>query len=206
MEGLTTSKINTDYRQDALQPVAEAMGLEPLKDFAILSQKNVLIEGLSDFWYFSGMQKLLNKNLDYKFVPGVGIKDGKINHLISFCIGYGLDWLLIMDDGKSSKGSREALKENIFNKDENETNKKIKILSGYEGIENMFEVSDFQLLDKQIQVLNGKPKISDGRKIILAKNFASKIEKKEIKINQLNQKTIKRFTEVFEWIDEKFSK
>ena len=206
VEGLTTSKINTDYRQDALQPVAEAMGLEPLKDFAILSQKNVLIEGLSDFWYFSGMQKLLNKNLDYKFVPGVGIKDGKINHLISFCIGYGLDWLLIMDDGKSSKGSREALKENIFNKDENETNKKIKILSGYEGIENMFEVSDFQLLDKQIQVLNGKPKISDGRKIILAKNFASKIEKKEIKINQLNQKTIKRFTEVFEWIDEKFSK
>lgn len=206
VEGLTTSKINTEYKQDALQPVAEAMGLEPLKDFSILSQNNVLIEGLSDFWYFNGMQKILNKLGNYKLVPGIGIKNGKINHLISFCIGYGLDWLLIMDDGKNSQDSRKELKEKLLNNDENETNKKIKILTGYNDIENMFEVSDFQLLDKQIQVSGGQVKISDDRKIILARNFAIKIEKEEISKDNLDKKTIKRFSEIFNWIDENFKK
>lgn len=206
VEGLTTSEINTDYKKDALQPVAEAMGLGSLKDFNILSKKNVLIEGLSDFWYFSGMQKALNRGSDYKFVPGIGIKNGKINHLISFCVGYGLDWLLIMDDGKNSQDSKKELKERVFNNNEDELNKKVKILSGYEDIEKMFEASDLLLLDKQIQVSGGRPKISDNRKIILARNFMIKIEKKEITKSKLDPKTIKRFSDIFDWIEERFKK
>ncbi|MFA5831283.1 MAG: AAA family ATPase [Candidatus Paceibacterota bacterium] len=206
VEGLTTSKINTDYKQDALQPIAEAMGLEPLKDFSILLQKNVLIEGLSDFWYFTGMQKILNKNSDYKLVPGIGIKNGKINHLVSFCIGYGLSWLLIMDDGANPQNTRNELKENVFSGDENETSNKIKILTGCDGVEQMFERSDLQLLDSQIQEIKGKVKISDSRKIILARSFASKVERDEITRKNLSQTSIKKFTDIFDWIDKGFQK
>jgi predicted ATP-dependent endonuclease of OLD family len=202
VEGLTTSKINTEYKQDALQPVAEAMGLEPLKDFTILSQKNVLIEGLSDFWYFNGMKKVLGRSSDYKLVPGVGIKNGKINHLISFCIGYGLDWVLIMDDGKNSQNTKNDLKISLFNNDERLAGDKIKILVDCEGIEQMFEASDLQLVDKNIHVAkSGKPTIADDRKIILARDFASKVEKEEIKLKDIKNETRQKFNAVFDWIE-----
>jgi predicted ATP-dependent endonuclease of OLD family len=205
VEGLTTSKINTDYKQDALQPIAEAMGLEPLKDFTILSRKNVLIEGLSDFWYFSGMKKILGNTSDYKLVPGIGIKDGKINHLISFCIGYGLDWLLIMDDGTNPDVSRNELKKVIFGDNEKEVDDRVKILTGYKDIEQMFEVADMKLLDPNISISKeGRPKIADSRKIILARSFASKVDRAEIELSDLDKNTIARFREIFDWIEKQF--
>ncbi|MEI6553199.1 MAG: AAA family ATPase [bacterium] len=207
VEGLTTSKINTDYKQDALQPVAEAMGLEPLKNFTVLTKKNVLLEGLSDFWYFQSMTKVLNVDIDYKFVPGIGIKFDKINSLISFCLGYGLEWLLIMDKGNNPQTTYDNLKETIFNGDDVETDKQIKIL-GFDEIENMFTASDLKLVDAQIRVGDSRKPIAiigKNRKIIFAREFARRVEDNKITKDNLSEKTLKNFKEVFEWINKQFN-
>jgi predicted ATPase len=206
VEGLTTSKINTDYKQDALQPVAEAMGLEPLKDFSVLSKKNVLLEGLSDFWYFQAMAKILGKTMEYKFVPGIGIKGNHIYHLISFCIGYGLGWVLVMDNGVNPQNTRNNLQKDIFDDDISQTNEKIKLVPVSE-IEDMFSIDDLRLVDNKIKnTENKKPSAIIGhRKIVFARDFARKSANGEITKVNLTKTTVKNFEEIFDWIDQKFA-
>jgi len=206
VEGLTTSKINTEYKQDALQPIAEAMGLEPLGDFSVLSRKNVLLEGLSDFWYFQAMTKIFDKKIDYKFVPGIGIKGNHIYHLISFCIGYGLEWLLVMDNGTNPRNTRNDLREKVFNNDEAATNQKIKLID-FDEVENMFSVKDLNLVDERIKADDKRKPVSiigKGRKIIFAKNFFQKVDLKVITKDKLDKKTVRNFKKIFEWIDSEF--
>ncbi len=206
VEKLTTSKINTKNKKDALQPIAQAMGLDLGCDFSILHEKNVLVEGLSDFWYFKGMKKLLELDNNYEFVPGIGISTNKIYNLISFCIGYGLDWLLVMDGGVTPKKTFIDLQNNLFNGDEESTKTKIKMLTG--EIEDMFDLDDLKHIDSEITINKSRSSfenIGKKRKILFAKLFYQKVDTNEIKLNDLNSKTIKRFKEVFDWIDEKFN-
>lgn len=205
VEGLTTSKINSENKKDALYPIAEAMGLEPLKDFSVLKQKNVLLEGISDFWYIKGFAHLLNKKSDYEFIPGVGIKGTKMNTLISFCIGYGLEWVLVMDSGDLPKSLRKELKEGLFQDDEVETNSKV-LLTDADEIENMLTVKDLILIDSTIKESAKKPIeiIGKGRKVVFAKLFFQKAINNEIKSKDLHPNTIKNFEKLFSWIDDKF--
>lgn len=205
VEGLTTSKLDSTNKRDALQPISEAMGLEPLKDFSILSKKNVLLEGISDFWYYQGMKKILNINNEYKFVPGVGVKSSKIFPLISFCVGYGLEWLLIMDRGVNPDNTKKELLESVFSNDENEVNKKVKLIE-FNEIEDMFSLEDFKLIDPKINLNSTKSpsEIIGGRKIIFAKEFFNKVEKGLIAKDQLNSQTIINFEEIFKFIDKAF--
>lgn len=207
VEGLTTSKLDTSNKKDALQPIAEAMGLSLNKDFSILSEKNVLLEGLSDFWYFQGMAKILGKKNDYKFVPSVGIKSSKIIPLISFCIGYGLDWILVMDNGEVPKNTKEELKENLFGNDEKLTDEKIKLID-YKEVEDMFNSNDFLLVDDKFNVKSGKipSQIIGGRKIIYAKQFYQNVINKKITKSKLDKQTVQNFEKVFDFIDQSFSK
>lgn len=208
IEGLTTSKLNSENKRDALQPIAEAMGLEPLRDFSILKQKNVLLEGLSDFWILKGFEKLLEMQLNYAFVPGVGIKGSKINPLISFCIGYGLDWLLVMDKGVNPDNLRNILKEDIFNGDESDTNSKILLIDESE-IENLFDIKDLTLIDDTLKAdINKAPIeiIGSRRKIIFSKIFYQGVLNGKIKKSQLKPSTLRKFEYIFNWIEKQFNR
>jgi predicted ATP-dependent endonuclease of OLD family len=207
VEGLTTSKIDTSNKRDALQPISEAMGLEPINDFSILNLKNVIVEGLSDYWYYTSMAKILNRQTNYRLVPSIGIKLNNVFPLISFCIGYGLDWLLIMENGPNPMQTKDELKEKIFNNSDEEVDKKVKLIP-YSEIEDVFSVADIRLIDNKVLVGDKRlPSIIIGksRKIIFSKLFAQKVDKKEITFNDLSKETIRRFNEIFDWIDARFN-
>lgn len=206
VEGLTTSKINSENKRDALQPIAEAMGMEPLKDFSVLKQRNVLLEGLSDFFYFKGMSKLVRENIDYEFVPGIGIKGNKICHLISFCLGYGLDWVLVMDNGVLPTQVRDELKGELFTGDDTETNRRIKIVPVVE-IENLFNQKDLLLIDSTLKEDSKKTPIEIigvRRKYLFSKLFYQKVLNGDIKKNQLHAETVNSYEEIFKWIETQF--
>lgn len=187
-----------------MQPISEAMGLEPLKEFSILSRKNIIVEGLSDFWYYNAMAKILNRKNEYKFVPGIGVKSSKLYPLISFCIGYGLEWVLIMENGENPLDTRAELLNHVFFNDENEINEKVKIID-FKEIEDMFSLSDLNLLNLKTS-LNSKKKPSEiigKRKIIFARDFFSMADKGLITKDKLEDSTIKNFENIFDFIDEK---
>lgn len=208
VEGLTTVKINTENKKDALQPIAEAMGMEPLKDFSVLKENNVLLEGISDFWYFQGMVKVLNRKINFEFIPGVGIKGNQLKPLISFCIGYSLQWVIVMDNGELPKKLREELKDELFIGDEDNTNEKIKLISENE-IENLFDEKDILLIDTSINSTTGKKPleiIGSRNKVVFSKLFFTKVTNGDIKKSDIQKSTIQKFDEIFDWIESKFEK
>lgn len=208
VEDIVTSKIDTDYKRDALQPIADAIGLN-VSEFSVLGQKNVILEGLSDFYYFSGMKKILKHDGDYHFVPGIGVR--KINSLISLSIGYGLDWIAIIDDdpaegGKDSKNKLDEISDFVFDGDETKTKEKIYILKGIVGIENMFTHDDLKLIDTGVARNADKVKaIGKKRKVLFSKLFFEKVNAGEITAAKLSKTSKNNFEAAFNFIEQNYS-
>jgi hypothetical protein len=206
IEKLTSSRFNSQIKRDALQPIAQAMGMQPLTEFSVLRQKNVIVEGLSDMLYLNAMKKMLGKSDDYAFVPGLGAKNEKLNSLISFCIGYGLDWLVLLDNGYHPSEFIKQLNKSLESQEELETNQKIYVTDEKE-IEDLFHLDDFKLLN--IPLTGGSQKsvsdlIGTKRKFLFSQTFSNTVNEKVIKKSTLNKQTIENFEAIFGWIEKSF--
>ena len=207
IEDIVTSKIDTEYKKDALQPIADAIGLN-VSEFSTLNKKNVILEGISDFYYFSAMKKILGKNGDYHFVPGIGVR--QINNLISLSLGYGLEWIAIIDDdpaegGKDSKKKFDEIKDFVFDGDEEKTKEKVYTLSDITGIENMFTTDDLKLVDTNVGKSNDKVKaVGQKRKMIFSKLFFEKVNSNDITADKLSQTAKDNFGKAFDFIEKNF--
>lgn len=203
VEEITTSKIDTENKRDALQPISDAMGLH-VSEFSVINKKNVILEGISDFYYFSAMKKLLKEEDDYRFLPGIGVR--QIKNLISLCIGYGLVWLAIIDDdplkgGKDSKNKFEEIRDYVFDGDQEKTKEKVLKLNKIVGIENMFEIDDLKLIDPTLRNYQDKVKaVGKKRKVLFAIQFHEKVIGGEITVRKLSKESKDRFKEAFAFI------
>lgn len=202
VEDINTSKIDSENKKDALQPIADAIGLT-VGEFSPLNQKNILVEGLSDFYYFSAMKKILKIKNDYSIVPGVGLR--KLNGLISLCLGYGMQWVVIMDDdptvgGKDSITKYQEISNFVFDGDADRTKASIHVLTGIAGIENMFSIDELKLVDPNIVSKPDKcESVGMHRKIIFAKLFFEKVNAGEIKESHLSTAIKDRFAKAFDF-------
>lgn len=209
IESLATSKIDTTYKRDALQPIADAIGLS-VSEFSPLKKRNVILEGISDYYYFSGMNKLLRKEGDYFFIPGIGVR--QINNLISMSIGYGLDWIAIIDDdpdegGKDSKKKFDEIRDYVFDGNEEQTRERVHILKGITGIENMFTFEDLKLIDSRISKSATNDKVSavgKRRKVLFSKLFFEKVKNGEINKDNISKTAITNFQKAFKFIGQHY--
>jgi len=203
LEPVTTSKIDSQNKQDALQPVANAIGFS-VSAFAFSSQKTLILEGISDYFYYLGMRKILGRKEGYSFVPGIGVR--KQNTLISFCIGYGIDWVAVFDDdstrGLDSQKTFEDIKENLFNGNEVVADTKMHITTNISSVENMFTVNDLKLIDDKIAIkVDAAKSVGEKRKVVFAKAFYEKAEGGQITKKKLSVATVANFNKVFDWIE-----
>ncbi len=113
---------------DALKPIIDAVGLEVAHPFSPVNNKNVILEGIADFNYFSAMKNLLDIKDDFNFVPSMGASN--IHLLVELCIGWGLDWVIIFDDGKASNTAGGKIGNSLFDRNDNEIGEKIYRLKG----------------------------------------------------------------------------
>ncbi len=155
------------------------------------------------------MKKILNRGGDYQFVPGIGVRQA--NNLISLCIGYGLEWLAIIDDdptegGKESKKKFDEIKDFVFDCDEVKTKEKVFVLQEVVGIENMFTYDDLKLINTTVSKVVDKTKaVGKNRKILFSKIFFEKAEKGEIKKENLSKQALDNFGKAFDFIQIGFS-
>lgn len=188
---------------DAMQPISEAIGLRADTLINQTFNKCIILEGLSDFYYFQGMRLLLGKKDIYTFLPSTSVK--KIPSLISFCIGYGKQWKVITDDGPAAQKVFNEIKENLFDDNETETKKVFKILENVYGIENLFKYSDLKLIEMNLpkDKTNKVKVVGEKRKIYFSNRFFEKIKNKEIKKEDFDPDTITKFEEIFDFINKK---
>lgn len=132
------------------------------------------------------------------------MKAGRL--LISLCIGYGLDWVAVIDDdsavgGKDSKKKFDEIRDNVFDGDDDATKEKVHILPGVVGIENMFEKDDLKLVDMNIGNSSDMVKaVGQKRKVLFSKLFFEKVASGEITLNKLSQGAKDKFSAAFEFI------
>lgn len=206
IESVTSNKFNTQNRRDALQPIAQAMGMQPITEFSVLRQKNVIVEGISDMLYFQAMRSILSKNDDYAIVPGIGVKNEKLNSLISFCIGYGLEWLVVLDKGYNPDIFIEQLKKSFSDEESENENFKSIYTTTHKEIEDLFTLDDMKQLGIHLSSSESKSvsELIGKRKLLFATQFKILVENKKITRKTLSTNTIKNFEIIFNWIDQSF--
>lgn len=207
LESITTSKIDNKNKQDALQPIANAIGFT-VSDFLLSTKKSVILEGISDYFYYLAMRKILERNSEYIFIPGIGVR--KQSTLVSFCIGYGIEWLAIFDDdatrGSDAQKTFTDFKNCLFNGDDALSATKMYLTENISSVENMFSIDDIKLVDQSISPkVDTLKSIGEKRKVVFSKLFYEKVEKGEITKERLSKELIENFNKIFDWIDKHFS-
>lgn len=206
---LKTQIGNSKNKQEAISLVNYAIGCEVPHQNLVFKERNVILEGVSDYMHLQAMSIILDKKIDYVFIPGVGAKGSKMNPLVGICIGYNLKWCVVVDGETSGQAKFNDLKEGIFAGDENRAKKKIKVLN-VSDIEELFSIGDIQKIASKSNnfILSVKPQKKDNvsyigkdRKNIFAKVFLEKAKNKEIKKEDLSNSTINSFEEIFTFID-----
>jgi len=203
MSEISSGKIDTKNKEDALLPVSHAIGCSVAKNNAIFSDKNVIVEGLSDMFVYQAMGKIL-KEEKYHYLPGIGTVGDKLNPLVGLCLGYGLNWCLVMDSDDGTNNKFDTIKEEVFGGDEEGVKKQVHILEGVNDLEDMFSVEDIEkIASKTGFKLSQKPQKKDNvayigkkNKIIFWKLFASA----SFKESDFSDTTKNNFKKVFNFI------
>jgi predicted ATP-dependent endonuclease of OLD family len=204
IEKITTIKIKD--QKEALKPVIDAIGLDLADAFSPVSKKNVILEGISDFYYFCGMKKILEVPDGFSFIPSMGAPN--VHLLMELCIGWGLDWLIVLDKEKQAKTAYNKIKKEFFLGNEEDVNKKIKLIEA-PAIEDLFIASDFILVKPDASFEEGvslAKKIDEEYegKVLFAKQFFEKVNSAEINRDNISQNAKDNFQQIFDYIAERF--
>jgi len=200
------NKIHKGADTETLTPIITAVGLDISHDFSIVGKKNVLLEGISDYYFIQALREYV-KTYDANFIPCVGAS--KIPQLVSLLIGWDLNFLAVLDNDTEGKKILKELKEKL-----SVSSDQIILISDQDGfsVEDLFTYDDFnnffleETKNDDITVANSKF-LKDKKldKVLLAKKFFEKVKEDKSKI-KLSPDTIDSFKQVFDKIVAGFKK
>lgn len=182
---------------DALSPVIAAIGKDLSKDFSIVGKKNVLVEGISDYYYLTTLREKPAFKLpaDIRIIPMTGAPS--ISHMVSIMIGWGLEYAVVMD--------RDDQSDEMFRKLTDELDvprNRILRIEGGKAIEDLFSENDFRkfvLGDEKAELPSGKHQ-SDrvrGQKVVLSRQFCEKYKGATL---TLDKSTKDNFAKIMQFI------
>lgn len=203
IEKITSNKIHN--QKDALKPIIDALGLEVASPFSLAKKDNVIVEGISDFYYLQSMIKILNKQYNIGILPSMGSSNCHL--LMELCIGWGINWIIIFDD-KGALKDYNKIKKFFFNDSDEHAQTKIFRLKNCDGIEDMFTIKDLKLVNSastfSSERKNSEAVAENGGKELFARLFYEKVVSGEITLSKVSSSTIKGFEKVFEFIESAF--
>jgi predicted ATP-dependent endonuclease of OLD family len=194
------NKIHKGADKNTMTPIITAVGLDITKTLSFSPTSNILLEGMSDYYYLQAMRKYLGAKcvigIDVQFIPNVGAD--QIPNMAALLFGWGVDFKVLLDNDTKGSSVANKLMNNLFlDKD-----KVVLIDTGKNhAIEDVFTNKDFckYVLEKEIdgsEELNSK-KVKGLDKILLAKKLCSRIHGKDEQI-KFEKKTVDNFIKLFE--------
>jgi predicted ATP-dependent endonuclease of OLD family len=195
------NKIHALADKETLTPILTAIGLELNAGIInVDKEKNVIVEGPSDYYYLQAFKLLLNKP-DINFIFGGGA--GNMPIVGTILHGWGCKVVYLFDNDKGKKDGERNLTKNWL------ASKQI-ILSVLEKdgtIEDVFEQNDFKSYVLKGQTVGYSAmnseyvKTEKMDKVLLAKLFFDSLHSNEIK---LSDATLSIISVLFDKIQEKF--
>ena len=198
------NKIHKDADAETLTPIITAIGLDLANSFSIAGKKNVLLEGISDYYFLQALRSYTEAS-SANFIPSTGATN--IHQLVSLLIGWDLPYLAVFDNDKEGRKAVAKLKEKL-------PVEKNRIVFIYEekdfSTEDLFTHDDFNefVLDEETnenkEVKNSEfLKTNKLDKVLLSKKFFEKVKDSKSEI-ELSESTVDSFKKVFKKIDKVF--
>ncbi|MDP2670968.1 MAG: ATP-binding protein [bacterium] len=192
---------------DALSPIVTAMGLSASHSLLDPNLRlNVLVEGISDHYYLSAFQKLLDKDDKLCFIPACGVNN--IANVASVLLGWGYPFKAVFDDDRDSgRKAYNQLKKEFFEDNDTVAGESIKKIKDCMGIEDIFDPKDFyKFILKEsypTKVSKSNSELVKGKKELVSRVFLEDVETDSSKIT-LSKSTRTKVEEIFSWLYSKF--
>ena len=108
-----SNKIHKNADKETLTPIITAIGLDLSVGLDIAKNNNIIVEGISDFYYLSAFKELLNFKFkkDVHFIPSGGAD--KFKFLIPLMIGWGLNYCTVLDNDKKGRNVEKDMIKNF---------------------------------------------------------------------------------------------
>lgn len=195
------NKIHALADKETLTPILTAIGLELNAGIAHLEkEKNLVIEGPSDFYYLHAFKKI-QKNNDLNFVYGGG--SGNMPFVGTILHGWGCKVIYLYDNDQGKKDGEKNLKKHwLVSKD-----LILSVIDVEGSIEDIFTQDDFKKHVLNSPTISYKESNSEYvknkkiDKVLTAKLFLESVEKK---VPSFSQATSNNISELFKNINKKF--
>jgi energy-coupling factor transporter ATP-binding protein EcfA2 len=178
---------------DTLTPVISAMGADLSQQQVIQKLNNVLLEEMSGYYYLSAFWKLTEQSKAAYFIAATGVN--KIEILANMFRGWGLQFIVAIDDDKQGRDAYQSMKRNLFGDDSALSSKGLLTLPNCSAIEDAFSVKDFArfVLEDATISFDTTPgeylKTVRRSKPVLSFTFSNKVIRGEIKFSDFDEKT-----------------
>jgi hypothetical protein len=141
LDRLTHPTLRGTEFADTLSPIITAIGLDIRERLDGLAQRNILVEGITDYLYFSTWRTEIGTSAfnDFAIFPGTGA--GSLPTLASLCIGWGLEFSVMLD--RDAEGEKTA---KIFERELLVPPLRIIQPSSATTIEDLFDKEEFRVL------------------------------------------------------------
>ncbi|MES2364646.1 MAG: AAA family ATPase [Pseudomonadota bacterium] len=189
---------------DTLSPVLTAMGSDLSNHEVIRKTNNVLLEEMSGYYYLTAFWKLTNTQATAYFIAATGVN--KIEMLANMFRGWGLDFIVAVDDDNQGRTAYKSMKKELFGDDETLSAKKLLKIPECPSIEDAFSTADFKqyVLNDEKAVVNGTNteylKLNNRSKPVIAFQFNLTVESGKLSWKMLDQTTQKKITAIIEAI------
>jgi predicted ATPase len=178
---------------DTLSPILNAMGANLSNQQVIHRTNNVLLEEMSGYYYLSSFWKLAKISKSVHFIAATGVN--KIEPLANMFRGWGLDFIVAIDDDAQGREAYKSMKKNLFGDNEEFSRMKLLKLPECPGIEDAFSQGDFArfvLKDSEIKIsepASSYLKTKNLSKPVLAFQFALMVADGKINFDDFDQTT-----------------
>lgn len=141
---------------DTLSPLLGAMGSDMSQQGVIKKQRNVLVEEISGYYYLKAFWRLQQRKEVAHFIAATGVN--KIPLLANMFLGWGIEFVVAVDDDKQGREVFNQLKKDLCGDDVERAKQLLLKLPECTSIEEAFSTADFKRLvlrDETAKVENG---------------------------------------------------
>jgi predicted ATPase len=190
---------SSEGSKDALSPIITAMGISHIGQIIDSSKKCVVLEGITDHYYFTALKQILDIKDEYYFIPACGVNN--IKPLISIVLAWGGIFKAVFDDGEGKRVCND-LKKYLYKNNEDLFTGQVYKMDGFDGIEDLFSALDFDTHIAGITRTNSTKNselAKQYKKELLARRFLEKT-RTESQLITLSNETKDNFKKVFSWL------
>jgi len=193
------AKSLTSASTDTLSPIYTLMGSRLSEQQFIQKKNNVILEDLTNYYYFSAFHTLIGFPSEVFFLPATDVSN--VETLVNLLMGWGLEFIVVTDESPGGLKTYEELKKNIFGNDDAMAAEKIILMKEFQGVEDLFSTLDFKkyILHQRIGIPESNSEFVKGNHLsrtLLASNFLRYVQ--ELKITDFDEETRENIERVFQ--------